>query len=226
MLRGWPRPFPGSLSCSVRVAPCTSPRWRSVSWRAGPRRHVKTGRGRVPCRPPCARRPCCERWRQKVAVIEVPGLAKEWMAAGFLAKRLPARRRAEFLPGLPVRAQPVIGRALFRVAQHLVGFGNLLEARLGVLFLADVGVVFARQLAVGFFDLVGRGVALHTHGLVVVLVFHETFLRDGLPAGHLAPRGRLSQKAGKWGRPPQGQPAAPLELRLYRAAVAVPIIQR
>jgi hypothetical protein len=95
---------------------------------------------------------------EKVAVVKTLGAAEVHAAA--IARslpRVPARRWAEVLPGLVVGAQLVVGGALFRVAQHLVGFGDFLEARLGVFFLADVRVVFARQLAVGFFDLVGRG---------------------------------------------------------------------
>ena len=45
----------------------------------------------------------------------------------------------------------VIQLALFRVGQHLVGLGYLLEALLGMrrILLCDVWVVLLRQLAVG-----------------------------------------------------------------------------
>jgi hypothetical protein len=66
-----------------------------------------------------------------------------------------ARRRPEFLPGLPVRAEPVVRAALLGILQDLVGLADFLEAGLGVGLLADVRVVLARQLAVGALDLVG-----------------------------------------------------------------------
>src|SRR5690606_27105844 len=62
---------------------------------------------------------------------------------------------------------------LLRVAQHLVGFADLLEALLCVGLLADVRVELARKAAVGPLDLVLRVVAGDAHELVVVLVFHH-----------------------------------------------------
>ena len=67
-------------------------------------------------------------------------------------------------------ANRVILLAFVLIAQHVVGFGDVLELLLGFLGLVDVGVVLARQLAVGFFDFVGGGVFGDTEDLVEILV--------------------------------------------------------
>ena len=85
---------------------------------------------------------------------------------------VPVRRRPEVLARLPVGAQLVIGGALLRILEHLVGLADLLETRLGVRLLADVGMVFPRQLAVGPLYLVLGGVAAHPHDFVVIFEFH------------------------------------------------------
>src|SRR5690606_35878016 len=57
-----------------------------------------------------------------------------------------ARRRTDLVAGpIAARAQLVIGLALGRVTQRLVGLVDRLELFLGALFLADVRVVLARQ---------------------------------------------------------------------------------
>jgi len=58
---------------------------------------------------------------------------------------LPARRRPEFLTRFPVGAQLVIGTAFVWITQYFVGFGQFLEAFLGVGFLADIGMIFTGQ---------------------------------------------------------------------------------
>ena len=94
-------------------------------------------------------------------------------ASGVFSASVPPGWRTEILAGFPVGAELVIGGALFGVFQNLVGFAKLLEACFGIFFLADVGVVFARQLAVRALDVVRRRVARQPHDLVVVLEFHE-----------------------------------------------------
>jgi hypothetical protein len=105
-------------------------------------------------------------------------LATKAWAAGFKV-RVPVGRRLKVLTLLPVGTEAVVGGALLRVFQHLVGFPQLLEALLRVARLADVGMVFARELPVGAFDLVLGGVARHAHHLVVVLEFHAHPPLDG-----------------------------------------------
>src|SRR5690606_19236433 len=83
----------------------------------------------------------------------------------------PVGRRTELLPAA-VASQLVVRAALVLVAQRLVGFGHLLEAFLRVLFLRNVGVVFARELAIRLFDVRLGGVARDSERLVVVLVLH------------------------------------------------------
>src|SRR6267378_4135502 len=93
--------------------------------------------------------------------------------AGVAAEALvPVGRRAEILPG-PVRAQAVEGGALFLVLERLVRLGHFLELLLGVRLLRDVGVVLARELAVGLLDVLVARAALDAQDLVIVLVFHS-----------------------------------------------------
>ena len=99
----------------------------------------------------------------QVDVLERPGPAAE------LAR--PLRRRRELLARGPA-AEFVVGRALFRVLQGLVGLAHFLESGLGLGRLGHIGVVLSRQLAVGLLDLLGIGIARHAEGRVVVFVLH------------------------------------------------------
>jgi hypothetical protein len=65
------------------------------------------------------------------------------------ATALPARWALERLTVLAVTAQFVVFGALVGTFQCFIGFRGVLELGLGVFFLADIGVVFARQLAIG-----------------------------------------------------------------------------
>src|SRR3569623_1527047 len=105
-------------------------------------------------------------------VAEVGGDAARETAAAELEARIPIGRRTEVLPGLPIAAELIVGRALLRVFQYLVGLADLFEPGLGVLLLAHVGVVFARELAIAALDLVLRRIAGHAQDFVIVLVFH------------------------------------------------------
>ncbi len=89
---------------------------------------------------------------------------------------IPVGRRAKILPGAVCAflAQVVIGGALFRIGQHGVGFVHFGHAIGRVGFLADVGMVFARELAIRFLDLVRSGVLVDAEYLVIVLEFHAT----------------------------------------------------
>src|SRR5204862_2480127 len=63
----------------------------------------------------------------------------------------------------------VVLLALVGVAERVVGGRDLLEARLGVgIAGVAVGVVLARELAVGLLDLILRGLAVDAERLVVV----------------------------------------------------------
>ncbi|MOA24175.1 hypothetical protein D3C78_1448450 [compost metagenome] len=85
---------------------------------------------------------------------------------------VPAGRRLEAALGRHARRQVVVGHALFLIAQHVIGFVDVAHADFGVAFLADVGVVFAGELAVGAPDLVFRRAALDPENAVVVLELH------------------------------------------------------
>ncbi len=62
-----------------------------------------------------------------------------------------------------IEAELVVDLALLLVAQHVVGFGDLLELLLGF-FVAGVyvGVIFARKLAEGLADIFRSGRLLHS----------------------------------------------------------------
>ena len=66
-------------------------------------------------------------------------------------------------------AAAVVRRPLLRVAQHLVGAGDLLEPLLRLRVRVDVRVQLAGQLAVGLLDVVGARVAGDAEELVGVL---------------------------------------------------------
>src|SRR6266850_2538268 len=92
--------------------------------------------------------------------------------AGVAAEALvPIGRRTEVLPR-PVRAEAVEGCALFLVLERLVRLGDLLELLLRVRLLRDVGMVFARELAVSLLDILVARAALDAQDLVIVFVLH------------------------------------------------------
>src|SRR5205085_12032301 len=68
----------------------------------------------------------------------------------------------------------IVGGPFLRVAQRFVGFAQFLELLLGG-FVAGifVGMVFDGQLAVGFFDLLLAGVAVHSEDLVIIAFGHS-----------------------------------------------------
>ena len=71
-------------------------------------------------------------------------------------------------------ANRVVLLAIFLLAQHVVGFGDVLELLLGFLGLVDVRVVLAGELAVRLFDVVVRSVLGDTKDFVEV--FTEPFV--------------------------------------------------
>ena len=79
----------------------------------------------------------------------------------------------EVLTGLIVGAELIVGGTLFRVLEDLVGLADFFEARLGVLLLAHIGMIFSRQLAVGAFDFILRCVAFQAHDFVIIFKFHR-----------------------------------------------------
>ncbi len=94
-------------------------------------------------------------------------------AAAKTATALPARWALERLAVLAVAAQVVVFGALVGAFQRFIGFRGVLELGLGVLFLADVRVVFARQLAIGGLDRLVVCRRLHTENLVIVFEVHR-----------------------------------------------------
>ena len=106
-----------------------------------------------------------------------------------------------------VPAQMIIGRALLGIAQYLVRLLDLLEFVLGVLFLADVRVILARQLAIGALHLIGIGAAGQPENFVIILILHA----------HLSDYFYILQ-THSYIRPPGGRmrarPAAQSEFRL------------
>ena len=85
----------------------------------------------------------------------------------------------------------VVGRALLRVGQHLVGFLGLLELLLGLLVvvaLVAVRVVLHRQLAIGLLDLLVGGVLRDAEHLVVVALCHGSAARSHRSSSRETPR--------------------------------------
>ena len=86
----------------------------------------------------------------RAAEFKFMGLASAAKSAR-LSGGSPARRRTKLRAGFPVRAEFVVFFPLGRIAQDFVGFVDLLEFFLGLLFvLGDVGMKFAREFAEGF----------------------------------------------------------------------------
>src|SRR5690606_34313883 len=73
---------------------------------------------------------------------------------------------------LAITAQFVVFGAFVGAFQRFIGFRGVLELGLGVFFLADIGVVFARQLAIGRLDGLVVGCRLHAEYLVIVFEVH------------------------------------------------------
>ena len=86
--------------------------------------------------------------------------------------RLMFGRRREILAVAPVRAQAVIRLALIGVLQHLISFLHVLEMRLAIGLLADVGMIFARKLAIGALDVIARRITADAQGFVIVFELH------------------------------------------------------
>src|SRR5438270_13254345 len=74
-------------------------------------------------------------------------------------------------------AELVVRRALFRILQRFIRLADFLEFLLGVGLFRYIGMVFARELAIGLLDVVVGGAAFDAEGRVVVLVFHQSTLR-------------------------------------------------
>ncbi len=78
-----------------------------------------------------------------------------------------ARRHAVFR----IEAELIVHLLLLRLAQNVVGFLDFLEAVLGGLVAGiQIGMMFAREFAVGLADLLRIGVALHPECLIVIVL--------------------------------------------------------
>src|SRR5690606_37844914 len=72
--------------------------------------------------------------------------------AGIREPAGPSRRRPELLAGTDL-SELVVGGTLLRVLERAVGLRDLLELLLGVGLLGDIGMVLAREPAIGLGDL-------------------------------------------------------------------------
>src|SRR5690606_10284844 len=91
---------------------------------------------------------------------------------GATAAGIPARRWREFAAARAVLAHVVVFAALVGILQDFIGLAEVLETLLGVLLLADVRMVFAREAPVGLLDVVGRRLFIDAHDFVIVFEFH------------------------------------------------------
>jgi len=112
--------------------------------------------------------------REQISQIEI--LEGELPASELL---FPVRRRAKVLPG-PMAAQTIVGGALLRILERLVGFADFLESFLGAGLLGNVRMVLSREFPVRPLDLLGARFAVDAHHRVVVFVFHS---KSGRAAG-------------------------------------------
>src|SRR6478752_1353031 len=87
---------------------------------------------------------------------------------------VPVGRRLKILAVVPLAAQTVIGCAFLRILEDLIGLAQFLETVLPIGLLADVRMIFARELAIRAPDLVLRRGAWQSENLVVVPVFHSS----------------------------------------------------
>src|SRR5699024_756611 len=117
-------------------------------------------------------------------VAEVAGIGAGKAAAAKLEVRIPARGRS----GIPPRrrskvgvadtrvaplAELIVGGALFRILQDLVGLADFAELLGSRFFVADVLMILARQLTIGALDFALISVTFDAQNLVVVLVLHS-----------------------------------------------------
>ena len=90
----------------------------------------------------------------------------------------------------------VVLLAIFLLAQHVIGFGDVLELLLSFLGLVDVRMVFAGELAVRLLDVVVRSVLGDTKDFVEVFAEPFVFSHSCL----------LSRKVFMIGSPQRGEP--------------------
>src|SRR5438105_10897721 len=89
------------------------------------------------------------------AAHAAPGTEEVAEIAVFNAPAFPARRRGEISARLPVLAELVVTLTLLRIGEDCIGLPDLLEFLFRALVTrVDVGVILARQLAIGFLDIV------------------------------------------------------------------------
>src|SRR5258708_28247608 len=93
--------------------------------------------------------------REQISQIEI--LEGELPASELL---FPVRRRAKGLPGT-MAAQTIVGGALLRILERLVGFPHFLESSLGAGLLGNVRMVLSREFPVRLPDLPAALLALN-----------------------------------------------------------------
>src|SRR5690606_34523019 len=109
------------------------------------------------------------------ALTDLPGIGLGISATTKAGRTLPAGWRLEGAigPGA-VFAQLVVLGTLFRVFEHFVGLAHVRELVAGALFLAPLPMVFARRLAVGLPDVLGRSRLAQAQNGVIVFEVHVT----------------------------------------------------
>jgi hypothetical protein len=89
------------------------------------------------------------------ATRATPGTEEVAKVTEINASAFPARRWGKIGPCLPMLAELVIALALLWIGEHCIGLPDLLELLLRALVArVDVRVILARQLAIGFLDVV------------------------------------------------------------------------
>src|SRR5580692_166116 len=119
----------------------------------------------------------CARARARAAKQTGEEIAKAIEIRESLAARVskalrPVRRWPKLLSIAKIAAQLVVRSAFVAVAQDLVGLLDLFEFLLRILFLADIRMEFAGQLAVRALHFLGVGAASYPKNFVVVPILH------------------------------------------------------
>lgn len=107
-------------------------------------------------------------------------------AARELEAGIPVGRWPELLARLPVLAELIIGRPLVDVAEDLVGFADFLKLSLSCGILVEVGVKFARELAIGPLDFILRRHAFEPKNRIIVFELHANLLPAATKAERLS----------------------------------------
>src|SRR5690606_16873725 len=141
---------------------------------------------------------------EEVAEATTGAVAREHVLEIESARAAGPEARRRHLVARPVAsgAQLVIGLAPGRIAQRLVGLVDRLELVFGAGLLADVGMVLAREPAIGGLDLRLTRIGLDAQNTVVILELHACSTTTARVRAVEVYRGMAAAISARWPRPP------------------------